>query len=94
MIYLSLPLLHNNFNFNNAFQNFILKFPDKLAFPFQIESVYGAFPYSLWNGGINSNFGKDLLYRELNRYIDKENAVIRLDCSNIYLINTDLFDRH
>ena len=94
MIYLSLPLLHNNFAFNNAFQNFILKFPDKLIFPLQVESVYGAFPYSLWNGGINSSFGKDLLYRELTKCIDQENAVIRLDCSNTYLINTDLFDRH
>lgn len=94
MIYLSLPLLQDNFYFNNALQDFILKFSDKLIMPLQIESVYGAFPYSLWNGGKNSNYGKDLLYRELNDYISKEDSVIRLDCSNVYLNSTDLFDRH
>lgn len=94
MIYLSLPLLQDNFYFNNALQDFILKFSDKLIMPLQIESVYGAFPYSLWNGGKNSNYGKDLLYRELNDYISKEDSVIRLDCSNAYLNSTDLFDRH
>lgn len=94
MIYLSLPLLQDNFYFNNAFQDFILKFPDKLIMPLQIESIYGAFPYSLWNGGKNSNYGKDLLYKELSDYISKEDSVIRLDCSNIHLNDIDLYDRH
>jgi hypothetical protein len=33
MIYLSLPLLQDNFYFNNALQDFILKFSDKLIMP-------------------------------------------------------------
>lgn len=94
MIYLSLPLLCNNSKFNQAFKQFTLYHQDKLLFPMYIDSVYGAFPYSLWNGGINSNSGKDFLYQNLDDFINESEIPIRLDCSNLLINNTDLYDRH
>lgn len=94
MVYLSLPLLCDNTKFNNAFEQFVTHHPDKLQISLYLESVYGAFPYSLWNGGVNSNNGINLLYQDLNTFINTTRVPIRLDCSNILLNQNDLYDRH
>jgi hypothetical protein len=94
MIYISLPLLCDNEIFNNTFLNYISIYPDTLKFPIYIESFYGAFPYSLWNGGNNSNYGTNFLYPEINSLITKNYAPIRIDFSNILLKDTDLYNIH
>lgn len=95
MIYLNLPLLCDNYNFNNAFHEYLYKNKDVTKLPIQIESVYGSFPYCSWNGDVNSNYGNDYLYPQLSDFIINNDAIpIRLDFSNIYLINNDFYSKH
>ena len=94
MIYLNLPLLCDNEIFNNTFINYVKAHPNALKLPIFIESNYGALPYSLWNGGFNSNYGKNFLYQDIASLLSKIFAPIRIDFSNILLKENDLFNIH
>ena len=94
MTYLSLPLLCDNCNFNIAFNEYIELHPNELKFPFQIHTIYGAFPYMVWNGGVNSNHGENLLYHQLNRFSLNHSIPIRLDCTNQFITEHDFNNIH
>ena len=94
MVYISLPNFIVNNAFNNLFNLYVKNNPDKLIFPFQIESYYGSFPYSVWNGDINSNYGEAMLYPAMSQFVLTTQAPLRLDLSNTLLNNTDLYNIH
>lgn len=94
MVAISFPNLIPSFNFNKELKFFCDANKEKIKFPFFTQSVYGAIPYSYWNGNINSNWGEILLnpnYYDLNKM---SFSPIRLDCSNILLNKFDLLDIH
>lgn len=95
MVYLSLPLLYDNFEFNKIFSKYILENRYALKFPFWIESTYGSFPYCCWNGDLNSTYGNNILYPGIEKLLlDYRDSVIRLDFSNIFLTNNDFYNIH
>ena len=61
---------------------------------FNIEYVYGAFPWSLWNGGYNIHVGNAVLSTEMNSLLNWASIPLRIDASNINLIENDYFDIH
>lgn len=97
MIFLSLPLLYDNLELNNFLKKFIYAHQNKEIFnvPLVIESSYGSFPYSSWNGDVNNNWGKILpTYNDFYAYFNKVETPARIDCSNIYITKEDLYDIH
>ena len=94
MIYLSLPLLYENKLFNNYIDQFISLNPDKAKIPMKIEYLHGSYPWSLWNGGSNSNYGNAVLYNEMQDIVKNTSSPHAVDCSNIYLNDSDLSDIH
>ena len=94
MIYLSLPLLYKNYNFNRLFTEYCKKYSHHLKYQIKIHDVHGCFPFSSWNGGANSNFDVFPTYPDYHNFANDTQQKIRLDCSNIYLDDKDVFDRH
>lgn len=94
MNYISLPDFYWNKEFNNFFSVYVNLNKDKLKTDISIEYFYGSFPWSLWNGGYNSNSGAAVLYDEMQRIFSNLNRPVILDCSNINLTDNDLYDRH
>ena len=97
MIFLSLPLLYDNLELNNFLKKFIYAHQNKEIFnvPLVIESSYGSFPYSSWNGDVNNNWGNVLpTYNDFYSYFNKVETPARIDCSNIFLTEEDLYDVH
>jgi len=95
MVYLNLPLLYDNFEFNKIFSKYILENRYALKFPFQIESTYGSFPYCCWNGDLNSTYGDNILYPEIEKLLlNYRDIIIRLDFSNVFLTNNDFYNVH
>ena len=94
MLYLSLPLLYENKLFNNYIDQFISLNPDKAKIPMKIEYLHGSYPWSLWNGGSNSNYGNAVLYNEMQDIVKNTSSPHAIDCSNIYLNDSDLSDIH
>ena len=92
MIYLMLPYCYENYKFNKYFNNYIQNNQEKLKMKIKIEAVHGSFPWSTWNGDINSNLNNQLMYDELISSIQQilsDNPII-IDCSN-FLLNTEDF---
>lgn len=97
MIFLSLPLLYDNLELNNFLKKFIYAHQNKEIFnvPLVIESSYGSFPYSSWNGDVNNNWGKILpTYNDFYAFFNRVETPTRIDCSNIYITKEDLYDIH
>ena len=99
MFYISLPYFYENYKFNNFFNNYVDNSNKnqkefKLVDNFTVEYVYGAFPWSLWNGGVNSHVGKAVLSQEIEQIINAINTPIRFDASNILLKEEDYLDIH
>ena len=98
MFYISLPYFYNNFRFNEYFKNYIedslRSKSNKLVANFNIEYAYGAFPWSYWNGGINNHSGNAVLTPDMKNIFAQTNIPLRLDMSNIYLVQEDYFDVH
>lgn len=94
MFYISLPFFYENYQFNNFFKEYVSNNQSKLITKFNIEYVYGAFPWSLWNGGNNTHTGKIMLTKEMINFCNILNTPLRIDASNINLINTDYYDIH
>lgn len=95
MIYLSVPYFIENLSFYKAFKIYNIKFPTHQNIPFQIESIYGSFPYSLWAGAYNSNNGELIFYQEIEKFCDNNNLIpIRFDFTNFNIQKTDIYDCH
>lgn len=98
MFYISLPFFYENFDFNNFFKNYVEKCrtnkQDKLIANFEIEYVYGAFPWSYWNGGISNHQGAAALALDMQLIISETKAPLRIDASNIHLQEIDYCDIH
>lgn len=98
MFYISLPYFYENYKFNNFFKDYIHKQNTSknstLITKFNIEYVYGSFPWSYWNGGINNHQGTAALAFNMQQIIYQSFIPIRLDISNTYLNNLNYFDTH
>ena len=98
MFYISLPYFYQNYKFNNFFKDYVEKSHSsknsKLIAKFNIEYFHGAFPWSLWNGGVNSHSGKAVLTPEMELLFQNTLAPIRIDASNINLQPIDYLDLH
>ena len=98
MFYISLPYFYQNYKFNNFFKDYVNKSnmskESRLIAKFNIEYVHGAFPWSLWNGGVNSHTGEAVLTPEMQKLIDTTFTPIRIDASNINLHSLDFLDLH
>lgn len=91
----SLPFFIQNLNFNNFLKQYLKKYPEKARFlNSSIDSVYGNFAWTYWNGGINNNNGKISLYNDIFMINNQSHIPIQLNCSNIFLENNDLYDTH
>ena len=99
MIYITLPLLYYNSQFNNKLYNFKYKYHIKDLFniDLKITSFYGSIPFAIWNGGSNLNI-KDqefLKYYDIVDFFEtKISAPARLDCSNLLLTNFDIDNQY
>lgn len=99
MIHLSLPYFYENAEFYEHTNDILRENRNNfqaLNSNFNIEFMYGSFPFSFWNGNINSNYGEVLpTYKHYINFLNKNLLIpIVLDLSNIYLETTDFFDRH
>lgn len=94
MFYISLPYFYENKKFNDFFKDYIQDCPDAIIDKFSIEYCYGAFPWSLWNGGINNHKGEAVLMPEMESVFNTTNSAMRIDCSNYLLQPMDYFDIH
>lgn len=98
MFYISLPYLCKNYKFNWFFKEYVeynsKTSNSKLIAPFNIEYVYGSFPWSFWNGGINNHQGKAMLTYEMEKCISESITPIRIEANNIYLQESDYYDIH
>lgn len=98
MFYISLPYFYENSQFNQFFQNYIednrLRQQSKLIANFNIEYIYGAFPWSYWNGGINNHYGAAVFADNMNTIFTKTLTPIRVDMSNIFIKQYDYYDIH
>lgn len=97
-IHFSIPF---NLEQNNVFQNISKRQlsnkttnRENQLFLFNIDSFYYSFPYSLWNGGINSNIDNLLLYEDIGEFQYKFLTPFRLDCSNIYINKYDFLNKY
>lgn len=91
----SLPFFIQNLNFNNFLKQYLKKYPERVRFlNSSIDSVYGNFAWTYWNGGINNNTGKISLYNDIFMINNQSHIPIQLNCSNIFLENNDLHDVH
>lgn len=93
MINFSLPYFYENKNFYQKFFRFCRNNAEKLNYHSISFSSYGSFPFSIWHGGKNSNYGFFPLYPNYEQILNTTNT-IRLDCSNVFLDEMDLYDRH
>lgn len=98
MFYISLPFFYENYQFNNFFKEYIQidssAKESKLIAKFNIEYSYGAFPWSIWNGGYNTHSGPAVLAKEMNEICNISFVPLRIDASNTNLQNTDYYDIH
>jgi hypothetical protein len=94
MIYLSLPLFCQNYEFNQFLFHYCSSKPDALKFPFHIETSHGNFSYCIWNGDVNSNWGPLELYNDFFTLNKNTLMPLRIDCSNLLLEQKHLYDRH
>lgn len=93
MIYFTLPEMINNFKINQFLIQLSTKKSNYFKFPVTFFSVNGNFNFTLWNGELNNNFGQFFTYNDLT-ICDKYNIPIRLNCSNIFLEEKDLYDEY
>lgn len=94
MFYISLPYFYQNKKFNDFFKNYIYNHKEQLIHYFSIEYCYGAFPWSTWNGGYNTNIGKAVLVPEMEHIFNSTENTIRIDWSNCFLKEEDFYDIH
>lgn len=98
MFYISLPYFHENYKFNLFFKEYIennrSNRQNKLIADFNIEYVYGSFPWSYWNGGINNHKGQAILSNDIHNFFNRINIPIRIDASNIYINESNYYDIH
>ena len=93
MINFVLPDFFMNFTINTFLIASIKEHPERLKAPINIWYTSGNFPYTIWNGGINNNFGELALY---NAYLDcptKYPIPLRFNCANVCLEDSDFWDR-
>lgn len=101
MIYLTLPYFYENLQFYNTLRRYLTQFKKQkqeiFTFDFEIEFIQGSFPFSYWNGGINSNYninGKLPIYKDYAQIAETASIPILLDFSNMNLKDFDVYDRH
>lgn len=98
MFYISLPYFYENYQFNQFFKQYVNNNnqakESKLITKFNIEYVYGSFPWSYWNGGINNHQGIAILADNMKSTISQSFTPLRIDASNIYVKDTDYYDIH
>lgn len=99
MLYFSLPNFYENIEFNKELARIISEHPDMVnddIRPCRIESCYGNFPYSFWNGDVSTNCGDNraVLYDEAIEIQKLHWTPVTLDCSNIAMIETDFLNYH
>ena len=101
MVHLTLPLMYYNFDFNNK----IFQISKKTIQPIDlfkikninIDSLYGNFPFCIWNGGVNLNARNSqfLIYNDIYQFFNQDvHPSFRLDCSNIYISENDMFNAY
>ena len=90
MIYFILP----DFIEKNRVNNFLIDLSrNNLNYfkgPIYFTQISGCFPYSIWNGSLNSNYSKGFGYLDLYNFQSK--YPIRLDCSNLLIEDNDFFN--
>lgn len=95
MIFISLPYMYENLNFNNLLKRYD-KAQQIFQIPIEIEMCYGSLPFSYWNGDLNNNYniGTLLLHNDIVNIFQNSNIPFCIDCSNNNLTIEDLDDVH
>lgn len=95
MIYFSLPFFATNIIFNNYICYFLKNNPEARRFKDSfIMGNHGNFNFTYWNGDVNNNYGEIALYEDIFFINSAYKNSIRLNCSNIFLEQNDIFDTH
>ena len=93
MIYFTLQNFYENQKLNNILSTVNTNFPNSFKIPIKFIYAAGSFPYTYWNGGINNNFGiGNNTYITVFEYAQINILPLRINCSNINLIDTDFDD--
>lgn len=95
MIKFTLPNFYEAYKINEFIIKKVKENPEKLKFPIVINQVYGSLPFSIWNGGINSNiYGNILMNHEIIDYFQKSFTCTRLDFGNTFIQEEDTFNNY
>lgn len=94
MFYIRLPYFYQNYKFNTFFKNYITAHSESLAMKFSINYCYGAFPWSIWNGGHNVHTEEAVLVPQMQDLFLQTNTPICIDWSNTLLQEQDIYDIH
>ena len=94
MIYFSLPNFYENINVHRFLHSLSKDYPQLFKTDISFCSSTGSFPYSSWNGGINSNVGKGAYYLDFIHIQNYSNIVMpfRFNLSNVLLEDNDFYD--
>ena len=93
MNYISLPIMIDNFKINNYLASIMKTKSYMLKIPLTCEGISGSYPYSIWNGDLNSNKGKILFYNDFLSLEQNSGTSLMLNCSNLLLTNNDYNNR-
>lgn len=94
MYKISLPLFYYNFKFNNFLYRYIKNNPESKKFDYTIVSNFGSYPFTYFNGDINSNTGKLALNSDFYNIPNSNQVVLKYDFSNIFLEDLDFNSVH
>ena len=84
---------YQNLEFYNALILYHKYYPENFNYNFYIDFLYFSFPFSYWNGDINTNIDMtSLMYQDFVFIIESFKCPICLDISNFNLTETDLLD--
>lgn len=94
MIYFSLPNFYETINVHRFLYGLSKERPDFFKAEISFYASTGSFPYSSWNGGINSNVGKGAYYLDFIQVQNYSNTAMpfRFNISNVLLEENDIYD--
>lgn len=81
-IYFSLPGFYNRYKVNKLFIEYKLKHKDSIKPGFEIDTVYGSFPNTIWNGA--TNYIDTLIYDDIDGCLRKYVENLGVRCRYIY----------
>lgn len=92
MLYFTLPNFYSSGTIHNLLYKEYMANPSHFKIPVTFIYGEGNFPYQIWNGGLNTNYGTGAYYSEFRACFENYALNTRLNFSNCRLVETDYYD--